>query len=130
MKKLDQYLLGWNLLKQNKFVKPEEQLRPVVSYQEEKEPKAWTTFNAQSLLGCSLLGQKNYSDAESMLLKGYAGLTEQGKTTPRGGEDRISETLDNLIVLYTATNKLDDLKKWQTERVKYPEVLPKPKKKP
>jgi hypothetical protein len=46
------------------------------------------------------------------------------KTIPKqgGGELRIPEALDRLIELYTAINKPDEAKKWQTERAKYPEA--------
>jgi hypothetical protein len=33
---------------------------------------------------------------------------------------RIPEALDRLIKLYTATDKLDEVKKWRAERAKYP----------
>ena len=44
------------------------------------------------------------------------------KSIPKsgGGEKRIPEALDALIELYTATNKPDEVKKWQAERAKYP----------
>jgi len=34
-----------------------------------------------------------------------------------------------LIELSTATNKLDEAKKWRAERAKYPEVAPMPREK-
>lgn len=40
--------------------------------------------------------------------------------------NRICEAIDRLIQLNTAKNKTDDVKKWQTERAKYPEVAPLP----
>ena len=42
--------------------------------------------------------------------------------------DRFLETLDRLIELYTTTNKPDEVKKWRTERAKYPaELAPMPR---
>lgn len=35
--------------------------------------------------------------------------------------------LDRLIELSTATNKPQELKKWQAERAKYPDVAPPPR---
>ena len=40
--------------------------------------------------------------------------------------DRLPEAIDRLIELSTATNKPDDVKKWQAERAKYPAVAPMP----
>jgi hypothetical protein len=44
------------------------------------------------------------------------------KSIPKsgGGDKRIPEALDGLIELYTATNKPEEVKKWQAERAKYP----------
>ena len=38
----------------------------------------------------------------------------------------IRHALDRIIELYTATNKLDEVKKWQAERAKYPKDAPMP----
>jgi len=59
------------------------------------------------------------------LLKGYEGMKTREKTVPQhsGGELRIPEALDRLIELYTAINKPDEAKKWQTERAQYPEAM-------
>jgi hypothetical protein len=54
------------------------------------------------------------------------------KTIPTQGATNIPEALDRLIELYTATNKPEEVKKWQAERAKYPppkEVAPMPKEK-
>jgi hypothetical protein len=56
-------------------------------------------------------------------LNGYEGMQQREKSIPNsgGGEKRIPEALDALIELYAATNKPDEVKKWQAERAKYPE---------
>lgn len=41
-----------------------------------------------------------------------------------GGELRIPEALDRLIALSAATNRPDELRKWQAERAKYPGAKP------
>jgi hypothetical protein len=84
------------------------------------------------MLGGALLGQKKYADAEPLLLTGYEGMKAHEKTIPSQGNTRIPEALDRLIELYTATNKPDEVRKWQAERAKYPtpkEVAPPPKEK-
>ena len=81
------------------------------------------------LLGVALLGQKKYADAEPLLLKGYEGMKQREKTIPPEANTRIPEALDRLIELANATNKPDDVKKWQAERAKYPEAAPPPEEK-
>src|SRR5262249_25650394 len=94
-------------------------------------PDSWLTFNAQSMLGGALLGQKKYAEAEPPLLKGYEGMKTREKTIPQqgGAELRIPEALDRLIELYTAINKPDEARKWQAERAKYTEAKKEPEKK-
>ena len=56
-------------------------------------------------------------------------MKQREKTIPAQGQIRLPEALNWLIDLSTATNKPDELKKWQAERAKYPEVAPPPREK-
>jgi len=66
-----------------------------------------------------LLGQKKHAEAEPLILKGYEEMRAREKTIPPPARIRIAEALDRLIKLYTAANKLDEVKKWKAERAKY-----------
>jgi len=61
---------------------------------------------------------------EPPLLAGYEGMKQREKTILEQGKVRIPEAIERLIEFYTATNKPDEVKKWQAERAKYPEVVP------
>jgi hypothetical protein len=76
------------------------------------------------MLGGALLGQKKYADAEPLLRKGYEGMKRREKMIPDLGKIRLPEAVDRLIELYTATNKPDEVMKWQVERAKYREAAP------
>jgi eukaryotic-like serine/threonine-protein kinase len=78
------------------------------------------------MLGGALLGQKKYAEAEPLLMKGYDGMKARAKTIPPASRDRLSEAVDWLIELYTATDQPDEVKKWREERAKYPQVAPQP----
>jgi WD40 repeat protein/tetratricopeptide (TPR) repeat protein len=121
--------LGRAYLAQKKWSEAEPHLRECMGITAKWPAKTWMTFEAQALLGGSLLGQKKYAAAEPMLLKGYEGLKQREKSIPKGGETSIPEALDRLIELYTATNKPDELKKWKAERAKYPKAAPRPREK-
>jgi len=73
-----------------------------------------------SLLGGALLGQRNYAQAELLLVKGYVGMKQREEKIPMGGAIRIPDSLDRLIALYTATNKPEETEKYQDLRAKYP----------
>ena len=114
--------LGLLLIEKRRFTEAEPLLRELLAIREKTKPDAWRTFNTRRMLGSALLGQKKYADAEPLLLKGYEGMKEREKSIPKSGgaDKRIPEALDALIELYTATNKPEEVKKWQAERAKYP----------
>jgi eukaryotic-like serine/threonine-protein kinase len=116
--------LGLNLLKQNKWVEAEVAVRDCLTLRESKDPNGWPTFNSKAMLGASLLGQKKHAEAEPLLLKGYLGMKQREKLISPAGKSRLPEAVDRLIELYTATNKPDEVKKWQAERAKYPTSKP------
>jgi hypothetical protein len=118
--------LGLNLLQQEKWTDAEPIVCECLAIREKKEPDDWRTFNTRSLLGGAISGQKKYTEAEPLLLKAYEGMKAREEKIPKSGgaELRIPEALDRLIELYTATNKPDEVKKWQAERAKYPHVKP------
>lgn len=71
------------------------------------------------MLGGAWLGQKKYADAEPLLVKGYEGMKAREIAIPPQASTRIAEAIDRLIEIYTATEKPDDVKKWQVKRAKY-----------
>ena len=80
-----------------------------------------------SMLGGALLGQKQYAEAEPLLLKGYEGMKAREKTIPSQASPRIPEALDRLVELYAATGKRDEAARWRAERAEYPFVAPPPR---
>jgi uncharacterized protein HemY len=114
--------LGRAYLAQKQWSDAEPHLRECVTLCETNRPDDWTTFDAQSMLGASLLGQKKYAEAEPLLLKGYEGMKQREKALEPRDAPRLTEALDRLIDLYTATNRPDEAKKWREGRVRYPEA--------
>jgi hypothetical protein len=102
-------------------------VRHCLTLRQKKEPDAWITFNAMSLLGGALLGQKQYAEAERLLRRSYEGMKPREKSIPPQGRTRLAEAVDRLVALYTAINKPDEVKRWQAERAKYRELLPAPR---
>jgi serine/threonine protein kinase/tetratricopeptide (TPR) repeat protein len=115
--------LGLNLTRQQKWTAAEPLLRECLAIRVKQIPDSWLTFNTQSVLGGSLLGQKKHAEAEPLLVKGYEGMKTRAKTIPKQGgpELRIPEALDRLIELYTAIHKPDEAKKWRAERANCPQ---------
>jgi eukaryotic-like serine/threonine-protein kinase len=59
---------------QGKFAEAEPLAREVLEFNRKQQPDDWQRFRAESLLGASLAGQKNYAEAEPLLLDGYQGM--------------------------------------------------------
>jgi eukaryotic-like serine/threonine-protein kinase len=59
--------LGLNLLHQKNWAEAEAVVLEALAIRDAKEPDAWTTFDTESLLGGSLLGQKRYAEAAPLL---------------------------------------------------------------
>ena len=106
-------LLGTCLLKAGKPAGAEPVLRECLAIRQRTQPDDWTTFNARSLLGGALAGQRTYAEAESLLLAGYEGMAARAKTIPRQGQPRLREARERLVQLYDAWGKKDRAAAWR-----------------
>jgi len=111
---------GWVRLLAGASAEAEPLLREALAIRQKLQPGVWSTFATQSQLGGALLGQKKYAEAEPLLRAGYAGLKEREQAIPVPRRVRLTEAADRLIALYTATEKPEELKEWQSERAKNP----------
>jgi serine/threonine protein kinase len=107
--------LGSVLVAAKQPVDAEPVLRESITIRTKKEPDAWSTFNAQALLGVALLGQKNYAEAEPLLVRGYEGMKQRQAKIPVKEKVRLTEALERLVQLCDATGKKDEAAKWRKE---------------
>jgi serine/threonine protein kinase len=103
------------LLDEGKFAEAEPVARECLELREEQIPDDWLTFNARSMLGGSLLGQKKYAEAEPLLLSGYEGLKKREDKIPPAGMIRPQEALQRLVQLYENTERSDQAARWKNE---------------
>ncbi|HMO15028.1 MAG TPA: serine/threonine-protein kinase [Pirellulaceae bacterium] len=124
---------GRNMLLQNKFDEAAEILNRSLAILALEEPDVWTTYNTQSLLGGSLLGQAQnkskaddaasrtqatglYREAEKCLLDGYEGLKKHAALIPSHSQNCPRDAVDRLINLYKTLDRPTELNRWQDER--------------
>ena len=79
----------------------------------ESIPDDWRTINARSMVGGALLGQEKYAEAEPLLLSGYEGMKQRQDKIPQQGKPRVRETVQRLVQLYEATDRLDQAAEWK-----------------
>jgi serine/threonine protein kinase/tetratricopeptide (TPR) repeat protein len=123
-------MLGENLVAEKNYTAAETHLRQCLEVWEKRLPHggefalsrqgvAREYAFAQCLLGASLLGQKQYHEAESQLRRGYEGLTlpqEAGEAGPTPFvKRRRVEALGWLVQLYQEWGKADEAAKWRKE---------------
>ena len=108
--------LALALLSQRKFVESERLAREALEFNRKKNPDDWPRFRAESLVGASLSGQKNYGDAERLLLDSYLGMVERkGKPGWMGASTTrfLDETRGWIVQLYEAWGKPDKAAEWR-----------------
>jgi tetratricopeptide (TPR) repeat protein/tRNA A-37 threonylcarbamoyl transferase component Bud32 len=113
--------------KHGEFTRAERLLRASLTLRQQKQPDAWTTFQTQSQLGGSLLGQKKYTEAEPLLRAGYEGMKQRQAQIPAPYKKYLTEAMDRLVQLYEAWGKPDEANKWRAELEKLPKPPEPPK---
>jgi tetratricopeptide (TPR) repeat protein len=113
------------LLDSGKFSEAEPTARECLPIYEKELPDNWRTFDARSMLGGSLLGQKKYAEAEPLLLSGYEGLKQHEDKIdlrylsprfwpfPATSKPWLKEAAQRLVLLYEATGQPDQADKWK-----------------
>ena len=101
------------LLANGQFTEAEALARECLALREQEMPDGWMTFNARSLLGEALLGQKRYAEAEPLLLSGYDGMKQREGQLPPAGKASLAESLQRLVQLNEAQGKPDKAAEWK-----------------
>ena len=104
---------GRNLLMLEKWAEAQPILRECLAIRQHFQPDGWPTFNVRSLVGGSLLGQKNYAEAEPLLLSGYEGMKAREALIPPKAKARLTEAGDRVVKLYEASGKKDKADEWR-----------------
>jgi tetratricopeptide (TPR) repeat protein len=106
---------GAALLAEGKPAEAELKLRGSLAVRQKIQPDDWTTFDAQALLGAALLDQKEYAQAEPLLLSGYEGMKRRQAKIPAQDRYHLTRTLERLVRLYEEWGKPDKAEHWRKE---------------
>ena len=107
------------LVQSEDYAAAEPAARECLEIREKQIPDDWRTFNARSLLGAALLGQKKYADAEPFLLSGYEGLKQREATISAAGKVHLKEAVQRLVKLYEATDQADKAAQWKEKLAEF-----------
>jgi eukaryotic-like serine/threonine-protein kinase len=97
---------------QGKFVEGERVAREALAINEKNEPDGWQRFRAQALLGASLAGQKEYAEAQPLLLEGYPGMLARQDRMATSDRYHLDLARQWLVQLYQAWGRPDMAAQW------------------
>ena len=100
-------------LTQRKYAEAESLLREAMNGSGNQNTQIWDTFDRQSLLGASQLGQSRFAEAEPLLLSGYEGLQKQSPAISVDAD--LPEAGRRLVQLYTAWGKPGKADEWRRQ---------------
>jgi len=100
---------------QGKFTLSETLAREAVEQNRTKRLEGWQRFFAESLLGASLAGQKQYADAEPLLLTGYQGMVARKDKIAVPDRYHLDWTRERLVQLYQAWGKPQKAAEWRQQ---------------
>jgi hypothetical protein len=107
--------LAVNHLKRHQYAAAEPLLRECLRIFDQMAANDRETPLTESLLGASLLGQKKYAEAETLLLAGYEGLKQREETTSPLHKYRLTEAIERLVQLYEAWAKPEKAAEWRAK---------------
>jgi len=107
--------IGRILLEQGNGRDAEKLLRECMTIREEVMPDTWQTYNTKSALGGALLEQREYGEAEPLLLAGYEGLQKADPSLPSVAKPRIREAIQRLVSLYEQTGRPAQAAQWKAK---------------
>ena len=107
--------LGAVRLAQQKYAEATTLLREGLRLSEKHDVDAGYRLYVMNLLGASLAGQKNYADAEPLLLESCQGLQQRQASLPPylNAPRRITEALERLVQLYDAWGQPAQAAEWK-----------------
>jgi tetratricopeptide (TPR) repeat protein len=98
---------------QGKFAESEPLAREALEFDRKKQPDDWQRFRAESLLGAGLAGEKNYSEAEPLLLEGYQGMLARKDRMDVPNWYHLDRAREWIVRLYQAWGKPEKVGEWK-----------------
>jgi non-specific serine/threonine protein kinase/serine/threonine-protein kinase len=105
--------LGKARLRQQRYVEAEATFREALKTYEKTSSDSWERFSSQSQLGVSLAGQKQYAQAEPLLVSGYEGLIQRRATIPAGNRSSLDGAGPGIVRLYEDWGKPEKAAEWR-----------------
>jgi serine/threonine protein kinase len=107
--------LGRTLLLRSRNAEAEPLLRESLAICENAHDDDWRRYDAMSLLGGALAGQRRHADAEPLVVAAYKGMKERAARLSAAEKFRLSEAALRVVGLYEAWGKSEQTSHWKAE---------------
>ena len=97
--------LALDYLSQKQFTKSDPLASESLKFYQKNQPDDWQRFRAECVLGASRAGQKNYAEAEPLLLEGYEGMVARKNKIAKPDWYNLELARDWLVELYVSWGK-------------------------
>jgi non-specific serine/threonine protein kinase/serine/threonine-protein kinase len=104
--------LGRVRLMQGRYSEAQELLRQTLSAYEKSSPNEWQRYYCQGLLGASLMRQKQFAEAEPLLLAGFDGLSQHETELAFDERKYIQSTGEQVAELYSRWGNSEKASEW------------------
>jgi tetratricopeptide (TPR) repeat protein len=100
-------------LQVKRYANAEQLLREAVDTTEKTSPDAWNRYYFQGLLGASLAGQKQFAEAEPLLVSGREGMVQRAAAVPADRLSLVVQAGQRIVQLYESWGKLEKAAEWR-----------------
>jgi hypothetical protein len=88
-------------------------LRECLAIREKALPDDWSRFDAMSMLGGAVLGQRRHAEAEGLAVRGYEGLKASAVNIRAQDKPRLLQAAERVVRLYETWGKPDEAARWK-----------------
>jgi non-specific serine/threonine protein kinase/serine/threonine-protein kinase len=105
--------LGWLYVSEGRYAEAEPLLREAVTKFEKAASAGWERYRVKCALGMCLAGQKQYEQAEPLLVDGYQKMMERRATIPADGRSELAQAGEGIVRLYQDWSKPQKADEWR-----------------
>jgi serine/threonine protein kinase/Tfp pilus assembly protein PilF len=117
--------LANNLLGQHRYSESEAMLRTALGDWGNPDANDWRPFYGRNLLGAVLADQKQYAEAEPLLILGYKGMKDRAARIPAYHQSKLRDAGSRIVRLYEDWSKPVQANEWrQITSIAYPGSTP------
>jgi tetratricopeptide (TPR) repeat protein len=109
------YFLGRIRFRQQRYASAETILRDAMASYLKTQPDHWERYRCEGMLGAILAAEKQYDNAEQMLLSAYEGMNQRMATIPASWRNAVEDARNSIVKLYEAWGKPQRALEWKAK---------------